>query len=93
MKPSKRKPKSQLRERQPRLPPRKLKKDAQPSVKKSSKEPHSSIEPRLPHGSQLKLPESPRRKRLIESLLSKLGSRDKLPSKKIRGSLKKKRRK
>ena len=93
MKPSKRKPKLQLKERQPRLPPRKLKKDAQPSVKKPSEEPHSSIEPRLPRGSQLKLPESPRRKKLIESLLSKLGSRDKLPSKKIRGSLKKKRRK
>ena len=72
LKPSKRKPESQLRERQPRLPLRKLKKSAQPSVRKPSEEPHSSIEPRLPQGSQLKLPESPRRKTLTESLLRKL---------------------
>ena len=54
------------------MPLRKLKKSAQPSVKKPSEEPHSSIEPRLPQGSQLKLPESPRRKTLTESLLRKL---------------------
>ena len=54
------------------MPLRKLKKSAQPSVKKPLEEPHSSIEPRLPQGSQLKLPESPRRKTLTESLLRKL---------------------